>query len=75
MSDIVLVGGVEKMTDVDGGEATYALATAADQEYEGFHGVTFPGLYAMMAGPTCTATGRPREQLARSRSRTTTTAR
>ena len=49
MSDIVLVGGVEKMTDVDGDEATYALATAADQEWESFNGVTFPGLYAMMA--------------------------
>ena len=47
--DVVLVGGVEKMTDVSGSEATYALGTAADQEYEGFHGVTFPGLYAMMA--------------------------
>lgn len=48
-SDIVLVGGVEKMTDVDGDEATYALGTAADQDFEGFQGVTFPGLYAMMA--------------------------
>ncbi len=48
-SDIVLVGGVEKMTDIGGDEATYALATAADQEWEGFNGVTFPGLYAMMA--------------------------
>jgi acetyl-CoA C-acetyltransferase len=49
MSDIVLAGGVEKMTDVDGADATYALATAADAEYEGFHGATFPGLYAMIA--------------------------
>jgi len=49
MSDIVLAGGVEKMTDVDGSEATYALGTAADQEYEFFHGITFPGLYALMA--------------------------
>ncbi len=49
MSDIVMAGGVEKMTDVSGDGATYALATAADQEYEVFHGVTFPGLYAMMA--------------------------
>ena len=49
MSDIVLAGGVEKMTDVDGSVATYALATAADAEYEGFNGATFPGLYAMMA--------------------------
>ncbi|MDF1545239.1 MAG: thiolase domain-containing protein [bacterium] len=49
MSDIVMASGVEKMTDVDGDDATYALATAADQEYEVFHGATFPGLYAMMA--------------------------
>jgi acetyl-CoA C-acetyltransferase len=49
MADIALAGGVEKMNDVDGGMATYALATAADAEYEGFHGATFPGLYAMMA--------------------------
>ena len=37
------------MTDVSGGGATYGLATASDQEYEAFHGVTFPGLYAMIA--------------------------
>jgi acetyl-CoA C-acetyltransferase len=49
LSDIVMAGGVEKMTDVSGDGATYALATAADQEYEVFHGATFPGLYAMMA--------------------------
>ncbi len=47
--DVVLASGVEKMTDVDGAAATYALSTAADQEYESFHGLTFPGLYAMMA--------------------------
>ncbi|UCD16620.1 MAG: thiolase domain-containing protein [Candidatus Zixiibacteriota bacterium] len=49
ISDVVLAGGVEKMTDVSGDGATYALATAADQEYEVFHGATFPGLYALMA--------------------------
>ena len=49
MSNIVLAGGVEKMTDVDGNGATAALATAADQEYEVYNGATFPGLYAMMA--------------------------
>lgn len=49
LNDIVMVGGVEKMLDVDGGSATYALATAADQEWEGYNGVTFPGLYAMIA--------------------------
>jgi acetyl-CoA C-acetyltransferase len=49
VSDIVLAGGVEKMTDCSGDAATAALATAADQEYEVFNGATFPGLYAMMA--------------------------
>ncbi len=49
ISDIVMASGVEKMTDCSGGEATFALATAADQEYEVFNGATFPGLYAMMA--------------------------
>ncbi len=64
MSDIVLVGGIEKMTDVDGSEATYALGTAADQEYEGFHGITFPGLYALMARAHMARYGTTREQLA-----------
>jgi acetyl-CoA C-acetyltransferase len=64
MSDIVLVGGVEKMTDVGGGGATYALSTAADQEYEVYHGITFPGLYALMARSHMHQYGTTREQLA-----------
>jgi acetyl-CoA C-acetyltransferase len=64
VNDIVLVGGVEKMTDVGGGEATYALSTAADQEYEDYQGVTFPGLYAMMANRHMHDHGTTREQLA-----------
>ena len=64
LSDVVLVGGVEKMNDVGGDEATYALGTAADQEYEGFNGVTFPGLYAMMAQRHMHEHGTTREQLA-----------
>jgi acetyl-CoA C-acetyltransferase len=64
MNDIVLVGGVEKMTDVGGGDATYALSTAADQEYECYQGVTFPGLYAMMAHRHMHQHGTTRKQLA-----------
>lgn len=64
MSDIVLCGGVEKMTDVSGAQATYALATASDQDYEAFHGVTFPGLYAMMATAHMHRYGTKREDLA-----------
>jgi acetyl-CoA C-acetyltransferase len=63
-NDIVLVGGVEKMTDVGGDEATYALATASDQEWEAFSGITFPGLYAMMAVAHMHKYGTTREQLA-----------
>jgi len=62
--DVVLATGVEKMTDVDGGAATYALSTAADQEYECYHGVTFPGLYAMMARAHMHHHGTTRRQLA-----------
>jgi acetyl-CoA C-acetyltransferase len=47
--DIVLVGGVEKMTDLPINEVTDALATAADTAYENPAGFTFPGFYAAMA--------------------------
>jgi acetyl-CoA C-acetyltransferase len=47
--DIVVVGGIEKMTDIMTEQTTETLATAADQEWEAFVGATFPGLYAMMA--------------------------
>ena len=63
ISDIVLAGGVEKMTAVSGDGATYALATAADQEYEVFHGATFPGLYALMAVAHMHKYGTTRDQL------------
>lgn len=61
-SEIVLAGGVEKMTD--GADVTEALATAADQEYEVYHGITFPGLYAMIARAHMEKYGTTREQLA-----------
>ncbi len=49
MHDIVVVGGVEKMTDVTTGEATTALGGAGDQDWELSQGITFPGLYALIA--------------------------
>jgi acetyl-CoA C-acetyltransferase len=64
LHDIVLCGGVEKMTDVSGAQATYALGTASDQDYEAFHGVTFPGLYAMIATAHMHRYGTKREELA-----------
>jgi acetyl-CoA C-acetyltransferase len=62
MSDLVLAGGVEKMND--GCDVTYALSTAADQEYEVYQGITFPGLYAMMARAHMHRYGTTRRQLA-----------
>lgn len=64
LADIVLVTGVEKMTDVSGDECTSALAAAADAELEVFYGATFPGLYAMMARAHMARWGTTREQLA-----------
>ena len=61
-SEIVLAGGVEKMTD--GADVTDALATAADQEYEVYNGITFPGLYAMIARAHMYQYKTTREQLA-----------
>ena len=63
ISDIVMASGVEKMTDCSGEEATQALAAAADQENEVFHGATFPGLYAMMAHAHMAKYGTTRDML------------
>lgn len=49
MYDLVLVGGVEKMTGLPIEKVTDALAGAADMEYEVPAGFTFPGFYAAMA--------------------------
>ena len=48
MHDLVLVCGVEKMTDAIGDVTTSALATAADQEYEVSQGISFVGLNALL---------------------------
>jgi acetyl-CoA C-acetyltransferase len=61
-SEIVLAGGVEKMTD--GADVTEVLASAADQEYEVYQGITFPGLYAIIARAHMHEYGTTREQLA-----------
>jgi acetyl-CoA C-acetyltransferase len=47
--DMVLVSGVEKMTDLPIEKVTDTLATAADALYEIPAGFTFPGFYATMA--------------------------
>ena len=47
--DVALVGGVEIMFSTGIEEITDALANAADNEYENEAGLTFPGIYALMA--------------------------
>jgi acetyl-CoA C-acetyltransferase len=47
--DRVLVGGIEKMTDLPTERVTDTLATASDVLYETPAGFTFPGFYAAMA--------------------------
>ena len=46
--DVVIVAGVEKMTDTAGKDTTAGLATASDAEYEALHGVSFVGLNALI---------------------------
>ena len=48
-AEIVLVSGVEKMTDVSTEQVTTMLMGAGDEEIDGFTGLTFPGLYALLA--------------------------
>jgi len=64
IEDIVVAAGVEKMTDVASGASVDALAGAADREWEGFVGATFPGLYAMLATDYMNRYPLTREQLA-----------
>jgi len=48
LCEIVLVCGIEKMSDAIGNLTTSALATAADQEYEVSQGISFVGLNALL---------------------------
>ncbi|MBU0527567.1 thiolase domain-containing protein [Candidatus Micrarchaeota archaeon] len=49
MHDIVVVGGVEKMTELGVNTVSDILGGAGDQEWELFLGATFPAIYALMA--------------------------
>lgn len=62
--DIVMAAGAEKMTDIKGTDAIAALMGAGDQEWESAIGLTFAGLYALMARAHMHRYGTTREQLA-----------
>ena len=65
MHDVVLVGGVEKMTNLPTADSTEYLAMASDFPFEQWHGISFPGIFAMMATAHMAKYGTTQEQLAR----------
>jgi len=64
LCDVVMVGGVEKMTHRTTGEVTEYLAMASDYPFEQWHGITFPGLFALMATAHMHKYGTTERQLA-----------
>ena len=64
LADVVIVGGVEKMTHRTTAEVTEYLAMASDYPFEQWHGITFPGLFALMATAHMHAYGTTQEQMA-----------
>ena len=65
MHKVVMVGGVEKMTHRTTAEVTEFLAMASDLPFEQWNGITFPGLYALMATAHMHKYDTTEEQMAR----------
>jgi acetyl-CoA C-acetyltransferase len=62
--DIVIVGGVEKMTHRSTSDATEYLAMASDFPMEQWNGITFPSLFGLIATAHMERYGTTEEQLA-----------
>lgn len=65
LADVVLVVGVEKMTEVPTSVATEIMGRAGDAIWEYPFGTTFPGYYAMIANAHMAEFGTTEEQMAR----------
>jgi acetyl-CoA C-acetyltransferase len=65
MYDVVLVGGVEKMTHFSTTGVTEVLAMASDFPFEQWHGISFPGIFGMMAVDHMHRYGTTEEQMAK----------
>ena len=63
--DIALAAGVEKMRDVSSTKAKYWLGISGDTEFERLAGLTFAGIYAIIAQRYMEEYGLTREQLAK----------
>ena len=61
--EVAMVLGIEKMTDIDSSYVLNALMEAGDFEWEGLSGLTFTGLYALMAQRHMKEHGTTRNQL------------
>jgi len=64
LADVVMVGGVEKMTHRVTADVTEYLAMASDYFFEQLNGLTFPGLFAMVATAHMHKYGTTQEQMA-----------
>src|SRR6202795_3649158 len=64
VSDIVLVGGAERVLNVSTGEATEYFAYASDATWEQPLGLTFPGVFALFARRHMAKYGTTEEQMA-----------
>jgi acetyl-CoA C-acetyltransferase len=62
--DVVLVVGLEKMTDSPSAHRRYWLGVSGDTEWERLAGLTFAGVYALMANRHMADYGTPSEALA-----------
>ncbi|MFH0898398.1 MAG: thiolase domain-containing protein [bacterium] len=63
-ADVVLVSGVEKMSDASVEQVTSAMINAGDIETEAFCGATIPGLFALVARAYMHLHGATREDFA-----------
>ncbi|HEV2428735.1 MAG TPA: thiolase domain-containing protein [Thermoplasmata archaeon] len=63
-ADLVLVAGLEKMTDAPSARRRYWLGVSGDTEWERASGLTFAGVYGLLASAYGAAYGDPREALA-----------
>jgi acetyl-CoA acetyltransferase len=63
-SELAVVAGVEKMTDVSSARRRYWLGVSGDTEWERQAGLTFAGVYGLVASQYLARYGAPREALA-----------
>ncbi len=64
VSDVILVGGAERVLNVSTSEATEYFAYASDATWEQPAGLTFPGVFALIARAHMTKYGTTEEQMA-----------